>query len=124
MALVQYLMSGMRVYRGYFMRHADLLHISIPMYNFVAGDRFTNPSENPAYPTGGMSMWTSLQSQTDISYRMATTDTDMAALDGRNAAVDKITRAVRIHLQSIHENCSLQQDIDTKAFILYSLFGP
>ena len=96
--LVQYLMSGMRVYRGYFMGHVDLLHISIPLYNFVAGDRFTNHSENPPCPTGGISMWTSLRSQTDIGYRMATTDADMAALDGRNAAVDQIARVAMIHL--------------------------
>ena len=121
--LVQYLMSGMRVYRGYFMGHVDLLHISIPLYNFVAGDRFTNPSENTVCPAGGMSMWTSLQSQIDIGYRMTTTDADMAALDGRNAAADQIARAVRIHLQPIHEAHSLQQEIGTKAFILHSLFG-
>ena len=88
--LVQYLMSGMQICRHDFMGHADLLHVSIPLYNFVAGDRFTNPGENPACPAGGMSLWTSLQGVTDIGYRMATADADMVALDGRNAATDQI----------------------------------
>ena len=54
--LVQYLMSSMWVFRQDFMGHANLLHISIPMYNFVTRDRFTNPGENLACPTGSMSM--------------------------------------------------------------------
>ena len=49
--LVQYLISGMRVCHQDFMGHADLLHVSIPLYNFVAGDRFTNPGENLPCPT-------------------------------------------------------------------------
>ena len=121
--LVQYLMSGMQVCRRDFMGHADLLHVSIPLYNFVAGDRFTNPGDNPACPAGGMSLWTSLQGQNDIGYRMATADADMAALDGRNAAADQIARAARIHLQVINEARNLQEEIGTKAYILHSLFG-
>jgi len=54
--LIQYLMSGILVCRQDFMGHTDLLHVSIPLYNFVAGDRFVNPGENLAYPAGGMSM--------------------------------------------------------------------
>ena len=46
--LVQYLMAGMQVFRREFIGHADLLHVFIPLYNFVARDRFTNPEENPA----------------------------------------------------------------------------
>ena len=116
-------MSGMEVCRHDFMGHADLLHVSIPLYNFVAGDRFTNPGENPACPAGGMSLWTSLQGMTDIGYRMATADADMAALDGRNAAADQIARAARIHLQAITDARNLQKEIGTKVFILHSLFG-
>ena len=59
--LVQYFMFGMMVYHWDFMGHAALLYISIPLYNFFARDRFTNPVENPACPVGGMSMWTFLQ---------------------------------------------------------------
>lgn len=107
--LVQYLMSGMQICRHDFMGHTDLLHVSIPLYNFVAGDRFTNPGENHACPAGCMSLCTSLQGTTDIGYRMATADADMAALDGRNAAADQIARAARIHLQAIHDAQNLQK---------------
>ena len=58
--LVQHLMSGMGACRKDFFGHADILHCSVPLYNFVAGDRFVNPGENPACPAGGMSMWTTL----------------------------------------------------------------
>ena len=58
--LVQYLMSGMSVFRCNFLGHADPLHVSIALYNFVAGDRFINPGDDPAYPADGLSMWTSL----------------------------------------------------------------
>jgi hypothetical protein len=77
--LVQYLLSGMATCRREFHGHADLLHVSIPLYNFVAGDRFVNPGENPACPAGGMSFWTSLQGQGDVGLRMAAADADVAA---------------------------------------------
>ena len=58
--LAQYLMGDMTNCRRTYLGHSDLLHCSIPLYNFVAGDRFVNPRENPACPAGGMSMWTTL----------------------------------------------------------------
>ena len=54
--LVQYLMGDMTNYRRTYLGHSDFLHCSIPLYNFVAGDHFVNPGENPTYLTGGMSM--------------------------------------------------------------------
>ena len=58
--LVQHLISGMAGYQRDYMGHYDLLHCSVPLYNFVAGDRIMNPGENPTCPAGGMSMWTTL----------------------------------------------------------------
>ena len=50
--LVQYLLSGMATYRCDFHEHVDLLHVLIPLYNVVAGNRFVNPGENLACPAG------------------------------------------------------------------------
>ena len=52
--LVQYLMAGMGVCRREFFGHAEIIHCSVTLYNFVAGDRFTNPGENPSCPAGDM----------------------------------------------------------------------
>ena len=122
--LVQHLMAGMGACRKDFFGHADILHCSIPLYNFVAGDRFVNPGENPACPAGGMSMWTTLQGRGDVGSRMATADADLAALDSRNAMADQISRAARVHLQTISGAATLQKEIGTKAYILDRLFGP
>ena len=106
--LVQYLMSCILVCCRDFMGHADLLYASITLYNFFAGDRFVNPGENPDCPTGGISMWTSLQRQDDVGLQMATLDVYMAALDRRNAAADQITCATRVQFQPLHDAGSLQ----------------
>ena len=58
--LVQYLMGGMSVCPHDFLWHSELLHYSVPLYNFVAGDWFVIPGENPVCPVEGGLMWTSL----------------------------------------------------------------
>ena len=55
---------------------------------------------------------------------MVMPDTDTAALDGMNAAIDQIARATRVYLQPLHNAQSLQQKIFDKAYILHLLFGP
>ena len=121
--LVQYLMGDMTSCRRTYLGHSDLLHCSIPLYNFVAGDRFVNPGENPACPAGGMSMWTTLQGNGDVGERMASADADLTALDGRNALADQVARAARVHLQRISGATNLQREIGTKTYILSKLFG-
>ena len=54
--LVQFLMGGISVCHRDFLGYSDLLHCSIPLHNFVAGNRFVNPGKNPACPVGEMSM--------------------------------------------------------------------
>lgn len=88
----------MREYKRDFFLHADLLHYATPLYNFVFGDCFANPGENPAYPTGGMSIWTTLQGRGDIGDRIGETNAEMTDLDYRNAHADQIIRAVKVHL--------------------------
>ena len=107
--LVQYLMSGIYVYRWDFFGHANLLHVSIPLYNLFAGNRFVNPGDYPVCPTGGITMWISLQGHGNVETRMATLDGDMVAMDGRNFHVDQISRVAKIHLQVISRVSNLQK---------------
>lgn len=54
---------------------------------------------------------------------MASTNADLAALDSRNAMADQISRAAKVHLQTISGAANLQKEIGTKAYILDRLFG-
>ena len=121
--LRQYLMKDMRSCRRTYLGHPEWLHCSIPLYNFVAGDRFVNPGENPACPAGGMSMWTTLQGEEDVGEQMASVDADLTALDGRNVQADQVARAAKVHLQPISGATNLQREIGTKTYILAKLFG-
>ena len=98
-----------------FLGHADLLHCSTPFYNFIAGDRFVNPGENPACPAGGMSLWTTLQGRGDIGTRIRDTNAELIALNNRNAQADLISRAAKVHLQALGGAANLQKEIGTKA---------
>ena len=121
--LRQYLMKDMRSCRRTYLGHPEWLHCSIPLYNFVAGDRFVNPGENPACPAGGMSMWTTLQGTDDVGEQMASVDADLTALDGRNMQADQVAQAAKVHLQPIYGATNLQREIGTKTYILAKLFG-
>jgi len=121
--LVQHLMADMGNCRREFLGHSDILHVSVPLYNFVAGDRFVNPGENPACPAGGLSLWSTLQGKGDVGFRMASADADLAALDGRNAMSDQIARAAKVHLQVISGATNLQKEVGTQGYILRKLLG-
>ena len=84
-------MSGMSICQRGYLGHSNLLHCSVALYNFVAGDRFVNPEENPACPTSGIHMWTTLQGKGDIGEWMTLADADVSTLDGRKIMADQIT---------------------------------
>ena len=116
-------MGDMTNCRKTYLGHSDFLRCSIPLYNFVVVDRFINPWENPACPAGRMSMWTTLYGTGDVGKRIASADADLTALDGRNALVDQVARADKVHLQPISGATNLQREIGTKTYILAKLFG-
>ena len=121
--LVQFLMGGISVCHRDFLGYSDLLHCSIPLHNFVAGNRFVNPGENPACPAGEISMWTTIQGEEYVGERIASVDANLTALDSRNAVADQIARTARVHLQTISRATNLQREIGTKTYILSKLFG-
>ena len=54
--LVEYYMAGILVCHRNYLGHSDLLHYSVPLYNFVEEDHFINLGENTTCPAGGISM--------------------------------------------------------------------
>ena len=56
------------------------------------------PGQNPACPTGGFLVWTSLQEVEDMGDSITASDEDVAVLDGKNATADQIIRATRVVL--------------------------
>ena len=53
--LSQFFLTGMSAYQSTFHGHADLLHIFLPLFKFVAMGAFTNHGNHPACPLGGIS---------------------------------------------------------------------
>ena len=85
--LSHYLITGMELCRHDFHGHTQLLHTGGALYNFIAGDRFVNPGQNPACPAGGFSMWTGLQGAEDIGEAIVASGANMTALDVKNARI-------------------------------------
>ena len=48
--LSQFFLTGMSACQSTFHGHADLLHISLPLFKFVARGAFTNHGNHPACP--------------------------------------------------------------------------
>ena len=53
--LSQFFLTGMSACQSILHGHADLLHISLPLFNYVARGDFTNHGNHPACPSGGIS---------------------------------------------------------------------
>ena len=54
---------------------------------------------------------------------MVMADADLVATDSRNAIADQISRATKVHIQTISGAANLQKEIRTKAYILDRLCG-
>ena len=52
MLLSQLFLTGMSTFQLEFHGHADLLHISLPLFNFVTRGAFTNHGDHPAVRRG------------------------------------------------------------------------
>ena len=56
--LSQFFLTGVSVCLPEFHGQADLLHISLHLFNFVPRGAFTNHGNHPACPLGGILGWT------------------------------------------------------------------
>ena len=122
--LYQYVVTGINEFRHYFHGHSQLLHVGVSPYNFVVGDRFVNPGQNPACPTGGFLVWTSLQGVEDMGDSIAASNSDIEVLDGKNAAADQIILAARVILWVLVRKNTAQKELGTYWYLLDLLLGP
>ena len=58
--LSQLFLTGISMCLSEFHGHSELLHISVPLFNFVMRGDFTNHGNHPACPSGGFYGWNSL----------------------------------------------------------------
>ena len=77
--LFQFFLTGMSACQYNFHGHAELLHISLPLFNFFTRGAFTDHGNHPACPPGGIYPWTSLQGMVDRGDAVAPTLTDIGS---------------------------------------------
>ena len=88
--LSQFFLTGMSAFLSEFHRHADLLNISLPLFNFFTRGAFTNHSNHPAGLSGGISGWTSIQSLGGRGAAVASNLADIGAQDSRFVNADNL----------------------------------
>ena len=103
--------------------HADLLQISLPLFNFVVRGAFTNHGNHQACPSGGISSWTSLQGMGDRGDAVASTLAYIGAKDSRLANADSLARRAKVTLSVIVGADNLRRELGTFCYILTGLFG-
>ena len=99
--LSQFFLTGMSACQSIFHGHAEILHISLPLFNFVARGAFANHGNHLACPSRGISPWTSLQGMGDRGEAVASTLSDIGAQDSRPTMTDSVTLAPRDRLSAL-----------------------
>ena len=99
--LSQLFLTGMSTCQSIFHDHADLLQISLPLINFVSRGAFTNHGNHPAFPSRGISPWTSLQGMGDKGEAVASSLADIGAQDSRLANADSLAHRANVTLSVI-----------------------
>ena len=76
-----------------------MLHVSLPLLNFVMKERFSNIGPDPACTAGGFLGWTSPQGLAfDKGSAMVATETDLVTRDSRLATAYHIARLSKVVL--------------------------
>ena len=79
-----------------------MLHVCESLFVFVHRDRFVNPRNDPAFPAGGVSFWTTRQGGGDVGENIASMEGVIPALDGANVRHEEVTSAMRTNLRSCY----------------------
>ena len=123
MLLAQFFLTGMIAYQSEFHDHADLIHISLPLFKFFMRGAFINHSNHPTCPSGGIYAWTSLQGMGDRGKAVALTLADFGAQDSRLTNADNLARGAKVTLSVIVGSENLRRELGTFCYIITSLFG-
>ena len=107
--LLQFFLTGMSACQSIFHCHSDLLHIYLPLFNFVSRGAFTNHGNHLACPSGGISPWTCLQGMGDRWEAVASTLAYIGAQDSRLANSDSLARGDKVTLSVLVGNNNLRR---------------
>ena len=121
--LSQFFLTGMSACQSIFHGHAEILHISLPLFNFVARGAFANHGNHLACPSRGISPWTSLQGMGDRGEAVASTLSDIGAQDSCLDNADSLSRGAKVTLSVIVGADNLRCELGTFCYILTGLFG-
>ena len=121
--LYQFFLIGMSACLSEFHEHADLLHISLPLFNFVPMGAFIKNGKHPACPLGEISAWISLQVLGGRGAAAASTLANIVAQDSRLSNADSLYRGVKFTLLFIVGSDNLCSELRTFCYILADLFG-
>ena len=103
--------------------HADLIHISRPLFNFVERGAFNNHGNHPDCPSGGISPRTFLQGTGDRGETVALTLADIRAQESRLANVDSLSCGAKVTLYIIVGEDNLRRELGKFRYILIGIFG-
>ena len=123
MLLSQFFLTGMSTFQLEFHGNADLLHISLPLFNFVTRGAFTNHRDHPACPSGGIYGWTPLQGLGDRGAAVASTLADIGDQESRLSNTDNLSCGEKVTLSVIFGLDNLRCELGTFCYILTGLFG-
>ena len=99
--LYQLFLTGMSVCQLEFHVHADLLHISVPLFNFVTREAFNNHGNYPVCPSGVISAWTSLQGLGDRGAAVASNLADIRSQVSCLTNADSLACGAKVALSVI-----------------------
>ena len=119
----QFFLTGMSTYLLEFHGHADLLHISLPLFNFFTRGAFTNHGNPPACPLGDISGWTSLQILGGRGAAVVLTLADIGAQDSRLINADNLSRGAKVTLLVIFGLDNFCCKLGAFCYIIMGLFG-
>ena len=118
--LTQHLQTNLHECRTVFFGHAEeMLHVSLPLLDFVMKGRFANIGPDPACPAGGFSVWTSPQGvAAERGTAVAATEADASARDSRLATADQLARSSRVHLGVLVDGRQARLETGTTGYFL------
>ena len=101
--LTQFLQTDLSECRHKFFGHIkEMLHVSLPLFNFIMKGRFSNIASDSACPVGGFLWWTSPQGLTsDKGAAIAATEADAVARDLRLATANQIAHSSKMVLNVV-----------------------
>ena len=121
--LSQFFLTGMIACLSEFHGHADLLHISFPLFNFFTRGEFTNHINHTVCRLGRISGWTPLKVLGGRNSSIVSTLAEIGAQDSCLVNADNLACGSKITLSVIVDLYNLCRKLVTFCYKLTGLFG-